>query len=559
MAQAETSDRSRFTLIATVLIISTISLLQPGCNCGTSDALAPAPIASVFPEPNSSNALAGTNVIAVFGIDMDEATINETTFTLTEVGGAEQSATVSYDVSSRTAVLNPAADLISGTQYRATISSSIRDAAGNSPLSSDYSWSFTVSESIALVSLNSSGVSANNTSKTSDISTDGRYIVFESAATNLVSGTTTGGLTQIFRKDMLTGEVVLVSSDDTGLVAADANCASPRISSNGRYVVFQSTARNLDDEIDSGGRLQIYLKNIDSNTINLVSRDSLLNPDNGTSGATDASVSDNGRFIVFQSSDPDLSPTPGNTSLQVYRKDISDEEVEMISRTSGGTAGDNDSLNADISPDGRHIVFESVAVNLGAIGGVQHILYVDTAAATHTTELISTSTSGDSNRDSFNASVSDDGSLVVFETDASNLDALDSNGAIDIYIRNRSLLSTDLVSVNATGTNGGNSDSTNAHINGSGIYVTFESRASDIDGGTLGVRNIFVRDLSAMPTIDTKRINIPVSGAATTSASSDPRISSDGRYVSFDSDERYTLEDNDSFIDVYRVQNSTYQ
>ena len=62
-----------------------------------------------------------------------------------------------------------------------------------------------------------------------------------------------------------------------------------------------------------------------------------------------------------------------------------------------------------------------------------------------------------------------------------------------------------------------------------------------------------------MPTIDTKRINIPVSGAATTSASSDPRISSDGRYVSFDSDERYTLEDNDSFIDVYRVQNSTYQ
>lgn len=558
MAQAESSDRNRLSLVATVLIIGTISLLQPGCNCGTSDALAPSPVASVFPEANSTNALAGTNVIAVFGIDMDETTINETTFTLTEVGGAQQIATVSYEVLSRSAVLDPATDLISGTQYRATISSDVRDAAGNAPLSSDYSWSFTVSESIALVSSDSSGISANAASKTADISANGRYIVFESTATNLVSGTTTAGLNQIFRKDMLTGEVALVSSDDTGLVAADNNCATPRISTNGRYVVFQSTARNLDDNIDSGGRSQIYLKNLDTNTITLVSRDRLLNPDNGTSGATNAGVSDDGRFIVFQSNDPDLSLIPGSASLQIYRKDISNEEVEMISRTSGGAAGDNNSLNADMSPDGTHIVFESSAVNLGAIGGVQHILYVDTAAVTHTTELISTSTGGDANRDSFNASVSDDGSLVAFETDASNLGIPDGNGRFDIYLRDRLLPDTNLVSLNSTGTDSGNSESTSADISGNGLYVTFESRASDIDGGTLGVKNIFVRDLAAA-TLDIQRINIPVSGATTTSASVDPGISSDGRYVSFDSDERFTLDDADSLLDVYRAQNSTFQ
>jgi hypothetical protein len=557
MSPLTPSDRNRWPLVSTVLLLGLISLVQPGCDCGSSGSFSPAVIASVLPPANSDNALTSTNVIAVFGIDMNEDTINDTTFTLTEVGGALQAAIVSYDPISRSATLDPDTDLNPDTQYRATISAAVEDSAGNNPLGSDFSWSFTTAPSFLLISSNGDGIAGNNQSTTPDIDVNGRYVVFVSSATNLVNNTTLNGLNQVYRKDTLTGEVILVSSDGSGIVPANRDCASPRISDNGRFVVFESAADNLDDDLVSSGISQIYLKNLDTNTIELVSRDLLGNPDNGSGGASSADVSDDGRYIVFQSRDPDLSATPGNTFTQIYRKDINNEDVVMISRTNAGAAGDNASQNADISPDGTHIVFESSAINLGATGGNQHIFYVDADAATHTVELISTSAGGDANNDSFNPSVTDDGSFVAFDTLADNLDINDSNGAADIYLRNRSLPDTGLVSVNSSG-NSGNRASTNAQISGNGNYVAFESGASDIDGGTLGVQDIFVRDMTVLPTIEINRINITVSGF-TTSNTVNPVISTDGRYVSFESEESYTLDNTGGLANIYRAINSTYQ
>ena len=558
MAPLKPSNRNRWSLITTVLLLGLISLVQPGCNCGSSNSFTPAVIASVFPTANSTNALTSTDVIAVFGIDMNESTINDTTFTLTEAGGALQDAVVSYDPLSRSATLNPDTDLKPNTQYLATISAAIEDSAGNNPLGSDFSWSFTTAPSILLVSSNGDGVAGNNQSRAPDIDANGRYVVFTSAATNLVSNATLNGLSQVYRKDTLTGEIVLVSSDASGLVPANRDCASPRISDNGRYVVFESAADNLDDDPGSGGIPQIYLKNLDTNTIELVSRDLLGNPDNGSGGASNADVSENGRYIVFQSRDTDLSATPGNSFTQIYRKDISNEDVVMISRSAAGIAGDNASQNADMSPDGTHIVFESSAINLGATGGNRHIFYVDAGATTHSVELISTSTiSIDATDDSSNPSVSDDGSLIAFDTLADNMDTDDTNGAADIYMRDRSLDETRVVSVTSTGVSGTGA-STNAQISGHGSYIVFESLAVDIDGGTLGVRDIFVRDITVLPTIDINRINIPVSGS-TSSDTVNPAISTDGRYVSFESGESYTLDNTGGLVNIYRALNSTFQ
>lgn len=561
MAESEPSDRGRRSFIATVLMIGLISLVQPGCDCGSSGTFTPATVTSVFPVQNSDTALVSTNVIAFFGIDMDGTTIDDTTFTLTEVGGVDQAATVTYDATTRSATLDPVADLVSGTQYNATISATVQDATGNTPLTRDFVWTFTISPEMLLVSRNESGITANNNSRFADISSDGRYLVFQSTATNLVSNVTVNGLDQIYRKDNVTGEVLLASSDSNGLVAANRAAINPRISSNGRYVVFESPSTNLDTLINSNGITQIYIKDMDDGSIEIASRDLSGSADNSSDTAANARVSDDGRFVIFQSADNDLSTTIiGNAGvLQVYLKDMSDESVEMISRILT-TAGDDDSLNPDMSPDGSFVVFESDADNLALTTNFKHIYYVDTTIA-HAIEQISVTTAGvDADANSLNPSISDDGSRIVFESDATNLDALDTNGTTDIYLRNRlTPVSTDLISANPITQFSGNGASTRPDINGSGVFVVFESLANDLDGGNAGVIDIFIRDLSVTTAIEIVRINIPVSGAASTANSENPIISADGRYAGFDSFESYTLDGTDIFQDVYRAYNSTFQ
>ena len=79
--------------------------------------------------------------------------------------------------------------------------------------------------------------------------------------------------------------------------------------------------------------------------------------------------------------------------------------------------------------------------------------------------------------------------------------------------------------------------------------MVFESLASDlVTEGVLGVNDIFVRNLSALPVITIDRVNNPESGSEATSDSDLPAISKDGRYVSFHSTVPYTLDDTDISI-----------
>jgi Tol biopolymer transport system component len=88
----------------------------------------------------------------------------------------------------------------------------------------------------------------------------------------------------------VSGEVILVSSDESGMVEANNTAGNPRLSANGRYVVFESSATNLDADITTspGDPTQIFLKDLDDHSITLVSRSADLSPDNGISGASNA-------------------------------------------------------------------------------------------------------------------------------------------------------------------------------------------------------------------------------------------------------------------------------
>ena len=548
MPETTKSRHDRFRLFTAFLVAGIISLVQPGCNCSSSNGGTTSAITSVSPASSSATSLVTTDITALFRDDMDSATV-ESGFSLT-LNSTPVAATVSYDETTKTATLSPDIDLVSGAEYRATIASGVKDINGNSPLSSDYVWSFTTSPAMLLTSKNANGVTSNNISQAADIDATGRYIVFESKATNLTSIATTTGRLLIYRKDTITGEVILVSSDKSGLVEANNNASNPSISTNGRYVVFESAADNLDGNASNNN--QIYLKDLDSDDVTLVSLNIEGLPDEGFNGASNAKVSDDGRYVLFQSSDLLMSTIPGGGIAQIYLKDMSNGVVQMISRTIANDAGNAASNNPDMSADGTHIVFESLATNFTASNSFNHIYYVNTSVA-HTVEQISVATGGaQANANSNKPSISDDGSSVVFDTDATNLDGSDNNGTTDVYLHYITPGSTNLISVTNTG-DSGNGASSNAHISGNADYVVFESLALDLaSGATPGVRSIYVRDLSAWPETIIEKVDIPSS----TLPSNEPVISTDGRYVSFHSDETYA-DDTDTLSDVFRAHNST--
>ena len=561
MTSENSKQRRRWSLIASVLVIGLAGLLQSGCDSGSTGDFAPAVVASVLPAQSSDTALVSTDVIVFFGREMDESTIDETTFTLTEAGGAPITATVTYDAATLSATLDPVADLVSGTGYTATVSSSIRDAQGNTPLSNDFVWSFTVSQATELVSRNDAGVAGNDVSSRSAIDGSGRYIVFVSEATNLVTTATTLNRGHIYRKDTLTGEVLLVSSTDNGL-EANNNSSSPRISDDGRYVVFASFANNLSS-IATGGIRQVYIKDMDTGDVSLVSRDTTgsfvadnvsANPD----------VSNDGRYVVFESSASNLSSLSNNGLTQIYRKDMTDDSIAMISRnTSQSAGGAGNSNRPRMSSDARFIVFDSDAGNdiVAGANGTRHIYLVDMDNPNVTEQISVDSSDVQGNGASVNADVSDNGVFVVFESIATNLAAGDSNGGLsDIFRRNRTLPGTTQLASTPDNLSSGSNGSFNASISSDGNYVSFESAATDLAAETVpGLNDIYVRDFSTDPTVTLNKVNLSQDGFEPTNNSTRPAISADGRYVSFDSPFDYDITDTNTLDDVYRSYNSTFQ
>ena len=559
MAQARSSGRNRWSLIASVLMIGFISLVQPGCNCGSSSGTAaPAPVATVFPSDQSDTALVGTVVAVNFLNPMNSSTINEDTFTLS-TGGTPVSGTVVTPgaTSTTSATFIPDSDLVSGTEYRATISSAVTDINGNHPLSSDYVWSFLISQATVLTSKDINSVAGVDVSSLSAIDKTGRFIVFESEATNLSSAITTFNRNHIYRKDTLTGEVLLVSSDANGLEANNSS-SSPRISDDGQHVVFASTATNLSS-ISTGGTKQIFIKHLTDGSIELVSTDSTgLVAANNSSENPD--VSNDGGYVVFESDALNLSGLTNNGVSQIYLKNMTDESVDMISRdTTQSAGGTGDSNRPAMSPDARYIVYDSIAGNSLVIGAtaIRHVFLVDMESADVTEQISVNSSSVQGNGNSINASVSDDGNYVAFESNATNLI---TGGTLlsDIYRRDRSGSETLLASTPDATTSGDNA-SINSSISGDGTFVAFESASTNLVTEVVaGLTDIFVRDFSTTPTVTIEKINLSQSGAEATNNSNNASISSDGRYVSFDSAFNYDVTDTNTINDVYRSHNSTF-
>lgn len=272
-------------------------------------------------------------------------------------------------------------------------------------------------------------------------SADGRYalVLFEASVLGA------GALQQLWRRDLETGAMVLVSrADGADGAPADAASYDGALSADGRWAAFTTSATNLDAADGSPDR-SAYLRDLRDGRTYLVSRaDGAAGAAAGIAGemeyASTVDVSDDGSKVLFVSDEAlaaDGASVPSGTD-QLYLRDRAAGRTELVSRATGaaGAAGDGASYEASLSGDGGRVAFMSGAKDLGDgdTTAVAQVHLRDLAAAT--TTLISATGDGvPADRWSDLPSISADGRRVAFRSSADNLDPAGTGTHPAVFVR----------------------------------------------------------------------------------------------------------------------------
>jgi hypothetical protein len=214
---------------------------------------------------------------------------------------------------------------------------------------------------------------------------------------------------------------------------------------------------------------------------------------------------------------------------------VASAQTTRISVDSSGAEANDDSHEGSLSADGTIVAFQSLASNL-VPGDTNHSWDAFVRdLATGVTERVSVSSSGvQANGSSQWAVISADGRCVAFSSYASNLVASDTNGCNDVFVHDRSTGITERVSVSSSGSESGFTIDTWPSLSADGRFVSFSSLASNlVDGDTNQSWDVFVHDRA---TGITERVSVDSSGAEGNRESSIfSTISADGRFVAFSS------------------------
>ncbi len=400
------------------------------------------------------------------------------------------------------------------------------------------------------VSLTSDGRDPLGSSRNATVSADGRTVAFDSSASNLVAGDTNGA-SDVFVREIQSGTTELISVSTVGGVG-NGGSTLPALSGDGRYVAFLSTASNLVAG-DTNGKKDVFVRDRIGGTTTRASLDSLQDEANGDCEAP--SLSSDGRYVVFSSVATDLVSGDGNGKKDIFRRD---RDLAITIRVSLDVAGgdpNGDSEDPSVSDDGNTVAFASAAGDLHSDdpNATVDVFARDIAGAT--THLISrASASGGVDGALGNAAsgsvsappvrrvwISGDGRWVAFESGATNLVGGDTNGKVDIFVRDRVLKATERVSVHTDGTQA-LQDNAGPRISRDGRYVVWTSYAPNlVPSDNNAVHDCFLRDRTLGTTV---RVSVRTYGEegitqgvpVFTAAGTSPAISPDGTYVVFESD-----------------------
>jgi Tol biopolymer transport system component len=374
--------------------------------------------------------------------------------------------------------------------------------------------------------VDSAGVQGNGASGFSRISTDGRYIAFESFAANLVPGDRNGAL-DVFVHDLQNGQTERVSVDSSG-VEGDMQSSNVAISADGRFVAFTSHATNLVPG-DTNGAADIFVRDRVAGQTFRVSVDSSDAQANNQS--MNPALSADGRYVGFFSSATNLVAGDTNGANDVFVHDLLTGETTRVSVDSSGAQGNGPSAYAALSADGRYVAFISLATNLVAndTNGTWDVFVHDRATG-HTTLESVDSNGAQGNVFGTLPAISADGRYVAFASLATNLVPNDTNGALDVFVHDRITGRTTRVSVDSSRQQG-DENSWGPSFSPDGRFVAFYSDATNLVAGDVnGVSDVFVHDLL---TYQTTLISVDTAGMQANSNCYAPSISADGRYVTF--------------------------
>lgn len=387
-----------------------------------------------------------------------------------------------------------------------------------------------------LASQTMSGVVGNDDSEVSDLSANGRFVVFQSYASNLPQSGAT--VPRVYVVDMRTGRITLVAKTSSG-TPANAGSFDASISADGRIVAFESAAANLPRGDGTTG--QIYVHDLVTGATRLVSKTSAGDAGDARSGPP--AISGNGRFVAFTSSADNL-PLGDGVLNQVYVHDRRTGKTKVIARTASDFP-DGNSQSPSISNDGRIVAFESRSTHLPQGDGTALMYTYD--RSTRQTRLVSATSQGlAADGPSAGAIVSADGSVVTFWSESSNLPG--GGGALDqVYAHVLSTGKTRLVS-RTTGGETGSGRSAEPDISGNGRYVVFRSQSANLPGGDGTRVHVYIHDRRTGATRLLSRNSAQVAGNAN---SFTPSISADGRFASFESYATNFPQGGNSELQVY--------
>jgi Tol biopolymer transport system component len=344
------------------------------------------------------------------------------------------------------------------------------------------------------VSLAADGSEARGSSERPSVSADGRFVVFTSNAANLVPGDT--NLTgDVFLRDRALAATTRVSVASDGR-EGDAESRGGVISADGRIVAFESNATTLVPGHTHG--FGIVVRDL---ATGVVAQASIAS--DGTHADADSSnpaLSADGRFVAFESQATNLVPGDTNQASDVFVHDRQSGTTIRASIASDGSEANGDSFLAALSADGSVVAFESRASNLvvGDTNATADIFVHDRGSGT-TTRVSIASDGTQADRTSYLAAVSGHGDTVAFASEATNLVPGDTNGVHDVFVHDRLAGSTTRASVAGDGQQA-DGPSVGAALSSDGAVLVFESDATNLaPGDTNGVTDVFVRERQTVP------------------------------------------------------------
>ncbi len=388
-----------------------------------------------------------------------------------------------------------------------------------------------------LVSVGTDGQSASGYSNTPRITGDGRHVVFVSSATNLVGGDA-NTVADVFVRDLQAGTTVLASARDRGTNSTAGNkpAGNPVISADGRYVAFESAATDLVSG-PSGTANNIFLRDLAADRTYWLSSNLTSFAPSIANFSSRLAISADGQTVAFLGASPvdlfvysldalKLVRATTNFAPSAVSLSADGRRAAFVSSASffrgiywrDNRAGTNDVIfnsqapgtysEAVMSPDGRRVAFTtSIAIN--ETNGVNDVFVFDIA-----TRVISRASAppdgGTANGASDSPAFSADGRFLAFHSFAGNLVADDTNQAGDIFVRDLETGGLLMVSRRSDGEQGGDFGSSLPVLSADGHTVVFRSAADDLTPGDFNfLTDVFLRTLSVAPPYDSDGDGLP--------------------------------------------------